>query len=537
MKKTKTFLAAGTTMLAALALTACGGSNSSSGSKDVLNWEESAEIPTMDLSKATDSASFVQLINTMEGLYREKADGSQEPALATKETVSKDGKTYTFTLRKSKWNDGSPVTAKDFVYSWRRTVDPKTASQYAYLFSGIKNADDIQNGKKKPETLGIKAVGDYKLVVTLERRIPYFNNLMAFGSFFPQQEKAVKKYGSKYGTASKYMAYNGPFVMKGWNGSSLSWKLVKNDNYWDKKHVHLKQVNYSVQKTPSTAYNLYQSNKIDALGLDSNLTKQFKGKKNYYSLSNGGTYYLELNEKNPNLANSNIRKAISLAINRENLIRILGGNNQVANTYTAKGLTEYDGEDYTSMISSSAKDLYKYQPSKAKEYWQKGLSELGKSSLTLNLLTSDSDGGKKTGEALQSMLETQLPGLKLTVTSVPFKTRLARRENGQFQICGSDWIADFGDPISFLELLTSKNSSNYGSWKNSQYDKLIAASKNTNDQEKRLREMSEAESILLDDAGVIPLYYEDDAWLIRSNAKGWICKRSEWNFKEAYVTK
>ncbi|MGZ1159138.1 ABC transporter substrate-binding protein [Lactobacillus delbrueckii subsp. bulgaricus] len=223
-----------------------------------------------------------------------------------------------------------------------------------------------------------------------------------------------------------------------------------------------------------------------------------------------------------------------MAINRENLIRILGGNNQVANTYTAKGLTEYYGENYTSMISSSAKDLYKYQPSKAKEYWQKGLSELGKSSLTLNLLTSDSDGGKKTGEALQSMLETQLPGLKLTVTSVPFKTRLARRENGQFQICGSDWIADFGDPISFLELMTSKNSSNYGSWKNSQYDKLIAASKNTNDQEKRLKDMSKAESILLDDVGV---YYEDDAWLIRSNAKGWICKRSEWNFKEAYVTK
>lgn len=367
----------------------------------------------------------------------------------------------------------------------------------------------------------------------------YFKDLMAFPVFFPQEEKAVKKYGDKYGTASKYMAYNVPFVQKGWTGSNLSWKLVKNPDYWDKQSVKLDQISFTVNKTATTAYNLYQSNKIDALGLDSNLTKQFKGKKNYYSLSNRGTYYLELNEKNPNLANSNIRKAISLAINQENLIRILCGNNQVANTYTAKGLTEYDGEDYTSMISSSAKDLYKYQPSKAKEYWQKGLSELGKSSLTLNLLTSDSDsdGGKKTGEALQSMLETQLPGLKLTVTSVPFKTRLARRENCEFQICGSDWIADFADPISFLELLTSKNSSNYGSWKNSQYDKLIAASKNTNNQEKRLKDMSEAESILLDDTGVIPLYYEDDAWLIRSNAKGWICKRSEWNFKEAYVTK
>ena len=484
--------------LAALTLMACSQKQSSHKEQD-LNWSVGGEITTMDPSKATDVVSFSQMINSMEGLYRNSKDG-QSPGLATSAQVSKDGLTYTFKLRKSQWNDGTPVTAQDFVYSWRRTVNPKTEAEYSYLFSGIKNADAIQNGKKPVSSLGIKAEGKYKLVVTLEKRMAYFKDLMAFPVFFPQEEKAVKKYG-------------------------------------DKQSVRLDQISFTVNKTATTAYNLYQSNKIDALGLDSNLTKQFKGKKNYYSLSNGGTYYLELNEKNPNLANSNIRKAISLAINRENLIRILGGNNQVANTYTAKGLTEYDGEDYTSMISSSAKDLYKYQPSKAKEYWQKGLSELGKSSLTLNLLTSDSDGGKKTGEALQSMLETQLPGLKLTVTSVPFKTRLARRENGQFQICGSDWIADFGDPISFLELLTSKNSSNYGSWKNSQYDKLIAASKNTNDQEKRLKDMSEAESILLDDAGVIPLYYEDDAWLIRSNAKGWICKRSEWNFKEAYVTK
>jgi oligopeptide transport system substrate-binding protein len=146
MKKTKTFLAAGSILTAALALTACGGNSSSSSSnKKELNWEESAEIPTMDLSKATDSASFTQLINTMEGLYRAKSDGSQEKAMATSEKVSKDGKTYTFTLRKdNKWSNGDPVTAQDFVYSWRRTVDPKTASQYAYLFEGIKNATDIQ---------------------------------------------------------------------------------------------------------------------------------------------------------------------------------------------------------------------------------------------------------------------------------------------------------------------------------------------------------------------------------------------------------
>ena len=178
----------------------------------------------MDLSKATDSVSFTQISNTFEGLYRLGKDSKITPGLATSEKVSKDGKTYTFTLRKNdKWSNGDPVTAQDFVYSWRRTVNPKTESEYSYLFSGIKNADKIVAGKKPATSLGIKAVGKYKLVVTLERRIPYFNKLMGFAVFFPQNEKAVKNYGSKYGTASKYLVYNGPYIQKGWTGSNLSW--------------------------------------------------------------------------------------------------------------------------------------------------------------------------------------------------------------------------------------------------------------------------------------------------------------------------
>ena len=222
----------------------------------------------MDLSKATDVTSFNQLNNVLEGIYRLGENSKVENGLASKTQVSKDGKTWTFTLRNSKWSDGTPLTAKDFVYSWRRTVNPKTASQYAYLFEGIHNADKISKGKAAVNTLGIKAEGNNKLVVSLDKRIPYFKLLMGFPLFFPQQEKAVEKYGSKYGTASKYMVYNGPFKQTGWTGSNLSWNLKKNNNYWDKNAVKLDTIHYSVQKTPSTAYNLYQSNKIDAVSLD-----------------------------------------------------------------------------------------------------------------------------------------------------------------------------------------------------------------------------------------------------------------------------
>lgn len=212
------------------------------------------------------------------------------------------------------------MTAKDFVYSWRRTVNPKTASQYSYLFSGIKNADAIVAGKKPVSSLGIKVVGKYKLVITLERRMAYFDKLMGFAVFFPQSEKAVTKYGSKYGKASKYMLYNGPFKHVGWTGSNLSWKMVKNPYYWDKKSVKLDTIKWTVQKTPSTAYNLYQSNKLDATALDSSQTKQLKNQKGYTELNQGATFYLQFNiAKNKYLANANVRKALSLAVNRKGL--------------------------------------------------------------------------------------------------------------------------------------------------------------------------------------------------------------------------
>ncbi len=228
MKLNKLAKLAAVVAFSAVALAACGSKSSSTASKQVLNWNENSELPTMDLSKATDVVSFDMLNNSMEGIYRLGKDSKIEPGLATKTQVSNDGMKYVFTLRKNaKWSNGDKVTAKDFVYSWQRTVNPKTASQYAYLFSGIKNADAIMAGKKAVSTLGIKADGNYKLTVTLEKKLPYFKLLMGFPVFFPQNQKAVKQYGSKYGTASKYMVYDGPFKMTKWTGSNLSWTLKK----------------------------------------------------------------------------------------------------------------------------------------------------------------------------------------------------------------------------------------------------------------------------------------------------------------------
>ncbi|MBT9053356.1 peptide ABC transporter substrate-binding protein [Lactobacillus delbrueckii subsp. bulgaricus] len=541
MKLSKTF-SVGATVLASAALLAACGSNSSkesSSSKKTLTWMDSAEIPTMDLSKATDAASFNQISNTMEGLYRLGKNSKLEKGLATSEKVSKDGKTYTYTLRKSKWSDGSELTAKDFVYSWRRTVDPKTASQYSYLFSGIKNADAIVAGKKKPETLGIKAVGKYKLVITLERRMAYFDKLMGFAVFFPQSEKAVTKYGSKYGTASKYMLYNGPFKQTGWTGSNLSWKMVKNPYYWDKKNVKLDTITWSVQKTPSTSYNLYQSNKLDYTGLDASQTKQLKNQKGYVTLNQGATFYLQFNiAKNKYLANTNIRKALSLAVDRKGLTSSLGGNSVPANTLTPTQLTDVNGEDYTKRISKSAESFYPASTNKkeAVKYLNKGLKELGVSKFSFKILSDDTDSGKKTTEFLQSTFESTFGNkVSVSVQNLPFKTRLSRSTSGNFDVVISGWSADFADPISFLDLFTSTNPENNGKWKNTSYDKLIADSKTTASTSKRWDDLTKAEDILLNNVGVAPLYYNTSAALIRPTVKDVYQNRGTWNFKDTYI--
>ena len=542
MKLPKNIGQAAGVCLAALALTACGSSKAGSSSKKTLYWTTGSEIPTMDLSKATDSVSFTQISNTFEGLYRLGKDSKITPGLATSEKVSKDGKTYTFTLRKGdKWSNGDPVTAKDFVYSWQRTVNPKTESEYSYLFSGIKNADKIVAGKKPVSSLGIKAVGKYKLVVTLERRIPYFNKLMGFAVFFPQNERAVKKFGSKYGTASKYMAYNGPYVQKGWTGSNLSWQMVKNKNYWDKGKVKLDQISWSVQKSTTTSYNLYQSKKLDATSLDSSQIKQLKNNKAFTSLPLGATFYMEFGQGKGGssyVKNANIRKALALAIDRKGLVSTIdGGASQPANTLTAKDLTKVDGKDYTSLVSSSAKSLYPASGDKAlaKKYLAKGLKELGKSKIKLTLISSDTDSAKKTAEAIQSNVESALPQVKVEVNSVPFKTLLNRLASHNFQLGLIDWIADFADPISFLDLFTTGNSQNDGQWSNSEYDKLIADSKTTASTSQRWSDLSKAEDILLDDAGICPLYYSTSVMLVRPNVKKAYSTRGNWDFKETYL--
>lgn len=510
--------------LVLLIASACGNNQSKQAANQKISWSTGTEVTSIDPSKGGDPTSANQINQVMEGLYYLGKNSTPHQALAVKSNVSKNGKTWTFNLRKNaKWSNGDPVTAKDFVYAWRRTVSPKTGSEFSYIYSGIDNADKIMAGKKKVNTLGVKADGNYKLKVTLEKPIPYFKLLMATPIFYPQNQKAVAKYGKKYGTASKYMVYNGPFVQKGWDNadSSLNWKMVKNNHYWDKDAVKLKQINWSVQKTSSTAYNLYQQGKLDATSLDAEQSKQLKNKKGYTIIKRAQSQYMIFNTKKSKLyRNVNFRQAMSAAINRKDIPKVLGNTYESISTLTPTGLVKVNGKDYTDLVQDAGtKKTTTYNKQLAKKLFNKALKEENVSKVDFTLLVSD--GNKQLAEYLQSQLQTTF-GNKLTihVSAVPFKTQLSRVTAGKYEASIPGWTADYSDPIDFLNLLYSNSSTNYSKWSNKEYDKLIDRSQNTQNEQKRIQYLVKAEKILISQAGVIPLYQTNAAWMINPNVKG-----------------
>ena len=256
-------------------------------------------------------------------------------------------------------------------------------------------------------------------------------------------------------------------------------------------------------------------------------------------MNQGATFYLQFNvAKNKYLANANVRKALSLAVNRKGLCSTLGGSSTPANTLTPPQLTNVNGEDYTKGIASSAEANYptSTKKSEAVKYMDKGLKELGVKSFSFKILSDDTDAGNKTTEALQSNFESTFgKRVSVSVQNLPFKTRLSRSTAGNFDIVVSGWSADFADPISFLDLFTSKNPENNGKWKNSEYDKLVADSKTTSSSSKRWDDLTKAEEILLKDSGISPLYYQSSSVLVRTNVKDVYQNRGTWNFKDAYI--
>ncbi len=532
-------------------LAACGKHNShSSGngkyaSSQVLNLSYPSSLDSIDISNMSGYGSTG---NIFESLYRLGKNGSITPGLAKSTKVSKDGKTYTFTIRNAKWSDGSKITAQDFVYSWKRTVTPATKSQYAYLFSGVKNADEIVAGKKSPSTLGVKAQGEHTFIVTLDKPITYFKKLMTYPLFGPISEKAVKKWGNKYATKAQYMLYSGPFKLTGWTGTNNSWQFVKNNQYWDKKAVHLQKINYTVNESTTTTLNLFQEKKLDLTQLASEQVKNMKSSSDYTTYPYSITAFLVYNFQDSNatikkaLNNAKIRQAISLSINRKTLVKnVIGDASTVSKTFVPQDLVKdaKTGKDFAD--ESTVKNSTSYNKALAQKLWKQGLKETGIKKLSIQLLASNDEPNKPISQYLKSALEKNLDGLTVNLSNIPSKVASSRAQSGDFDLYLSGWGADFNDPISHLQIMTNNSGYNYGKYNSSTYNALVnkAQNQDANDTSARWQDMINAEKTIMKDQGITPLYQTVYSYLQNPKVKGIIHNTAgtQWNYKYAYIAK
>lgn len=548
MNKWKKLATAGLAVATLSVLAACGngGSKSSSSDTSTINWYTPTEILTLDISKNTDRYSAMAIGNAGSNLLRVDENGKNQPDLAEKVGVSEDGKTFTATLRDGiKWSDGSDITAEDFVYTWRRMVDPATASEYAYLVSDahVLNADEVIAGEKPVEELGVKADGN-KVIFTLSTPAPQFESLLTFSNFVPQKESFVKEAGEDYGTSSDKMLYSGPFVVEDWNGTSGSFKLVKNDNYWDAANVKTETVNVQTVKKPDTAVQMYKQGELDFANISqtSAIYNANKNNEDVIDIAEARADYLVYNETGSveALTNEKIREALNLATDREGLVKAAAdtGTNP-ATAFVPKGLaTLTDGTDLNEFVSQP----YTFDKEEAAKLFKEGLAELGVDSLTLTI-TADSDNPikKAATDYIKELWETTLPGLTVEEKFVTFKQRLEDTKNQNFEVAFVSWGGDYPEGSTFYGLFQSGSAYNYGKVNSPEFDAAYEKALTTDalDKDAGAADYKAAEQALYEGSHYNPLYNLSNKGLQNPNIKG-LARNStglDVDFTYAYKTK
>ena len=478
------------------------------------------ELATLDSALYNDVPSSDMIGQVFEGLYRVKNGTEVEFGQAESVKVSDDGLTYTFTLRDGlKWSDGSPVTAADFEYSYQRLADPKSGASVQSV-DVFKNAAAVRKGEKEVSELGVKALDDKTLEVTLEYPAPYLPKLLSGSRYMPVSKAVHSAKGDKYGTSADNVVTNGPFTIQDWNGTNLEWKLVKNDNYWDAANVYLKDVQVQVIKENSTGADLFDAGQLDYTTLTDQFVQEYTGADDFHTASKATIGYLSFNTQREATANADLRRAIAQAFDKQVYAdSVIQDGSKVLNNQVPKDFDVNEaGEDY----QTAAGPMLEYNLEAAQADWAKAKAALGKDTIELQLLTSDVGLSKRTAEFLQAQLEANLPGLKLTISSVPLKNRLEFQRQSDFDIFYGTWAPDYQDALNFIEQYKTGGGINFAKYSNAEYDKLVEQARNeyANDPAKRRQALIQAETIgIKQDAVAAPIYQSATSYLLKARVK------------------
>lgn len=480
---------------------------------ETLRWNIQTEPPSLDWTVSTDSTSSRITDTLMEGLVRYGFTAEEvvvEPALATSWESSKDMKTWTFTLREDvKWTDGVAFTAQQVVDGWERLLNPKTGAEYANFLFNVKNAKAYYEGKIKDfKEVGVSINEKGQLVVQLESSQSYFPSILAHHSTFPVRNDVIAKFSAKWTEPANYVGL-GAYKLKLWDHDKAI-VLERNDNYFGKK-AKVKYILGRVITEQSTALNMFKKGEIDALDeVPSIEIDKIRSMKEYQRTPLLAVYYYGMNVKRPPLDNVKVRRAINMAIDREEVNKILGGEKIPAYNVLPPGLVGYNPNIGLKFDIAGAQKMLD-------EAGFKDRSKIPRIQLGFNT----SENHQRIAENIQAQLKRNL-GIELEIVNEEWKTYLKTLQAKNYQMYRLGWVADFPDADTFINLHQKDGGSNHTQWSNKRYDELIQAGLSESDKEKRKNIYAEALRILNEeDVPMIPLYFYRDQYLVNQRIKNY----------------
>lgn len=516
-------------------LAACGSDNSNEGSQSgegnapaeqVLNINLSAEPPTFDPAQAQDSQTNTVLKLMYEGLVRMGEDGNPVPGVAESWEISEDGKEYVFTLREdAKWSNGDAVTANDFVFAWKRVLDPAStpAPPYAYQLYYIENAEQFNTGEITDfSQVGVEAVDEKTLKVKLVNPTPYFLGLTSFYTYYPVHSSVEGN--DKWATNKDSMVVNGPFTLTEWTtGQKI--QVTKNEQYWDKASINLARVDMSLTNSGATELSSYRNGEIDYAGAPNGEipTDQIKGVQSelpdeFNVKGIASTYYYMFNVTAEPFQNAKIRKAFAMSINRQAIVdNVTLGGQLPAFGFVPPGI-KGASEEFRTEVEDA---YFEENAEEAKRLLEEGMKEEGYTTLPkVTLIYNSSEAHQKLAVAVADMWKNAL-GVEVATQNQEWGVFLETRKNLNYQVARAGWSADYNDPMTFMDMWTTGNGNNDSGYANPEYDALIKQAAVEQDAAKRNDLFAQAEKMLVEEDMVIaPLYYYTNVSLTKPYLKG-----------------
>ena len=492
------------------------GETATGGSGGTLNMRNTMEPTSLNTLLATYAYDFTPINAMIECLYRDDENDVPQPAGAETVDISDDKLVYTFHLREdATWSNGDPVVATDYEFAWQQALNPKVASDYAYMLYFIHNAQPYFNGEVEWSEVGVKVIDDYTLEVTLDNPLPYATDLFAFPTLAPINQKFYEEVGAdKYATDAEYFCCNGMYELTEWSHNSQI-VFQKREDYWNADAVGPDEIVYKIITDSQAGLNSYLSREIDYTDLDSGeVVQQAEAAGFEVGVKPArSSYYLIVNTEDEFMSNQNLRLALAYSIDKQALVdTVYQNDNQPMTSFTPPAIMGANDSSFQEALVAERGEMYPGSGDleKAQEYLQAALEELGCTVDELNLSIDCADDSLRRNCAtfLQEQWRQNLGIENITVNSMQTKQVSANRQSGDYCMSLGGWSPDYNDAINFLDLWVTDGGNNDSFWSNEEYDNLIAQATAEADEEVRQQYLFDAEEILAAEMPVIPLYWQ-----------------------------